>query len=522
MIKSEMKVTIHNRFDAVLTNTKTGEEKRYVAFNMVLDNWFNYLRRNTKSSTNAANITSLVVGTGTGTLARTRTNLFNRLGGVDLTNLSIDVLSHTRFQRKATVTFSESQVNGNLTEVGLAASTGAGTLCSHAFFTDGEGNPIVIEKTNTDRLTVNVTVYAEYTITGPLKRTGCIPNGYDISSRLDYDSEVGGSRTTAFIVMDMSTWLLGTSPALWQGTSTTIGEPTYYTTRIPSRYDFSVGFHPGNNYGQASQSGSLLRFALSQNIASTVGNLAATYQIKSIGYRELFYIQFPDENIFPKKQLTFELTGDGTTTDFNLGVPELMTSNVEVSIDGVVQDPSTYNFWGIDCTMMQGIPSAQLEYLYYIDRQTPSGASAKSVPFVPGRVNQANTTEYRYDFETAITIDTLSAYRTTTLSYSSDSENWTVAASFTQTSGSTPHVETFSPISARYWKLVTAVYDGGSDTSNRGIVLGFFLNKPQLEFQTAPAQNALIEVKAYTEYPLKNDKWIIDGTSVDITITRGD
>lgn len=530
-MNTKISLDVHNRFDAVLTNVKTGEQRHYTAYNTVLDNYFAILRSHT-SLTNAG-AGYLQVGTGTGTIATTDVSLFNRLLGKSLTELGVTCLSHTRFERKATVTFTETEAIGNLTEVGVATSTTDNTLVTHAFFTDGEGNPISIPKTNTDRLTVTVTIYADFTITGPVRRFS-VPDGYgirELTDTLGYKNEIGNTMTITgsyqYPPHHFAYWVTCACNGIRTSSSGRTGRPfSLCSTPYPSGLDFAVNsfwLYYTTNYADATVSGNLVRNEMYGQINSDVGNKSKTYQIKSLVMFSLFYLPFPNESIFPKKKLTFELAGDGVTSGWDLGVPMLMTDNVAVSIDGVVQSPSTYTFTGRDLTCLQGLPSAQAEFL--IDTNVTQGTTGQPV-VLPVGVSMINIAKelpwyFVYDFGQPITIDTVQGRRNCELYHSNDGNTWTLAAQVTA-SGTLTKVA-FTPVSSRYWKLVITVKD--TQSSNADFITpaywGFYRDKHQIEFNTPPANGSLIEIDAYTEYPIKNDKWIIDQIVFDFTIERG-
>ena len=519
---------IHNYFDAKLENVETGEVRTFKAYNQVQDSWFECIRDSGSSQI----ATYISVGDGAGTMSLSRTTLFHRLSGKSVTEESSEVLSHNRFKRVVSVLFTELEAVGNLTEVGLCS--GGSYIVTHALFTDSEGNPITIPKTNTDRLTITATVFAEYALSGPLQRFGVYSDEWRPSTKLDYDNEVGNAIGTQSSYYDFAAMLVGMSRGIRYGSGTYRGynfgfSLTHYPSWGPSNAARLTEAFSGKA-SIATVTNNLVRTEMSAQISSSDANLTDTYQIKCITMSGLFYLPFPNHDIYPPKQLTFELAGDGSTSGFNLGVPELMTSNVAVTVDGVAVSTSDFTFYGRDVTKWQGYPSADNRYLIATSIQ-PGTAVYYNVttPFVPKRPSMYTSgmpsAEYIYDFETPITVDTLIAPRTAELLYSSDGTTWTTAATLTKTSGSASETVSFSPISARYWKLVAdkhTVTAAANDCLTSGYNLGFFLNKPQLEFNNPPAAGALIEVTAYTEYPIKNDKWIIDQTIFDVTVERGD
>ena len=525
----KVSLKIHNYFDARLENIKTGEVKTFRAYNQVQDNWFSEIRDSGYSSNHIADHIS--VGDGTGTMSLSRTSLFHQRGSKAVTEESSEVLSHTRFKRVVSALFTETEAVGNLTEVGLCS--GSYAIVTHALFTDSEGNPITIPKTSTDRLTITATVFAEYSLSGPLQRFGVHGNEPRPSTKLDYDNEVGNAIGMSSSYYDFAGLLVGVTYGLAYGTGSNRGynfgfNLTHYPAWGPDMFRLTEAY--SSRQSDVNITNNLVRTKMVSQISSNEANLSDTYQIKCITLFGYFYLPFPNHDIYPPKQLTFELVGDGSTSGFNLGVPELMTSNVAVTVDGVAVPASDFTFYGRDTTKWQSYPSADNRYLIATSiHPTTTGNYNITTPFLPKRpmmyTSDMPPAEYVYDFETPITIDTLIAPRTAELLYSSDGTTWTTAATLTKTSGRTSETVSFSPISARYWKLIANAHttnESYSDCLTSGYNLGFFLNKPQLEFNNPPAAGALISVTAYTEYPIKNNKWIIDQTIFDITVERGD
>lgn len=157
------KVSIRNKFKLVLTDQQGNVKQEGYAENMIMQNWWNrWLTRTLfEGEPNTINkIGYTWLGTGTGTIVDTRTNLFTHL----------DRQSHAYYaheenwaERWASVTFrrqwSELEIqNSEITEIGLGGD-GAGELCTHALIKDSEGNEIAISKGTLDVLTVYSTVF---------------------------------------------------------------------------------------------------------------------------------------------------------------------------------------------------------------------------------------------------------------------------------------------------------------------------------------------------------------------------
>ena len=540
------KIRVHNFFVATLENTITGEKKQYRAENIVLDCYFKYLIYDGYSTSSF--VQSILVGTGTGTLDPSRTSLFQPLASHDgVTEVEAVLTSANSMRRVLTTTFTETEANGTLTEVALGRRNNLPV--THAFFTDSEQHPISIVKTNTDRLTLEATLYVEWDIDPQLdvmyypawasgdrplmvmtpdddvdKQTGLTPGGISSDNYVGFGNWISG-RTSQLVFRASG------------GATENIGL-SLVTRAIPSAY------YPGspmenkciltaNGTIYYDLSTGLYRVLQGGQINSNTGNLARTYQIRSLQWRNRFVIPFPNHSIYPPKLLTFELTSDGGT-DYNLGIPELMTTNVEVSVDGVVQDPSTYTFNGKDFTYKQAWVNSDNKYVKHCDCYQGSRShtnTSRLVPFTLKSIDvdidwqsaDGGNPAVIYDFGSARGVDTFISEVAGELLYSSDCENWITAA--TISSATTPAtVVTFSEISARYWKCTfpkSCSRYWGDNSNAFTFVSNFDKMTPQLKFNSAPPSGAVIQVKAYTEYPVKNSNWIINQTAFDIIIGRG-
>ena len=146
---------IHNRFDIEVKDVNTGKvRQKVVAYNIVLDALYSKL---CAGSTYFVNIH---FGTGTGTLDPTRTSLFTHLGTKTAVNDAFSYAMPVSSGRKKIVLNPEEFVGSTITEVGIAYSSTAANLVTHAMLEDIEGNPISITKTATDLITIYATVFA--------------------------------------------------------------------------------------------------------------------------------------------------------------------------------------------------------------------------------------------------------------------------------------------------------------------------------------------------------------------------
>ena len=153
---------IHNKFDIEVI--RDGEiRQKAQAFNIVTNKLWDYL-----IGSNDAFGTYIQYGSGTGTPSASDTSLFTREGGAEVTEVSLDV-DHARsvITRVCRITLGLSTAVGvTLTEVGMAGANSNGNLTTHAMLQDMNGNPISIEKTDTDIINIYATVYCHWSVDG--------------------------------------------------------------------------------------------------------------------------------------------------------------------------------------------------------------------------------------------------------------------------------------------------------------------------------------------------------------------
>lgn len=156
---------IHNRFDLEVRDGRTGKiRQRAYAENIILASlWTRLIRAN---STNY--FAYIHFGTGTGTLAASRTSLFAHLGTKAAGNavFSNRITDGYVSYRKSIQLLENEYIGQFLSEVGIAYSSSPSELVTHALLRDMNGNPTVIEKTSTDIITIYATIYLRMPLAG--------------------------------------------------------------------------------------------------------------------------------------------------------------------------------------------------------------------------------------------------------------------------------------------------------------------------------------------------------------------
>lgn len=153
--------SIHNRFDVEIVDAKTGDIKqRAFAENVICDQLWTRL-----CSSNTYN-TYIHYGNGSGTPSSSDTSLFGFLGygqsSVQSRNYDYDTQV---FSVTTKIQLSETTAAGKtLTEVGIAYSSSSTSLVTHAMLKDMNGNPVSLEKSDTDVVNIYATVFVHLTL----------------------------------------------------------------------------------------------------------------------------------------------------------------------------------------------------------------------------------------------------------------------------------------------------------------------------------------------------------------------
>jgi hypothetical protein len=512
-MQSKAGITLHNEFQFQLVGADGKVKQEGKAQNVVLKRYYDNLPSDLPIFCKA-----ILIGTGTGTPSASDTGLFHSIFGKyyeTITNLI--PLGSNQYTWSVTTTCTENEANGKLTEVGLCDSDWQ--LYTHAMITDSEGHTIVIEKTNTDRLTVTATLYLTLTFDNSADWTDW-----------NVDFESYPSRRSARTVPEYTIAMLSCAFPIRAATGSIYNDDKTFYMLLAK--DATKGWSTDCNYTYNSTNKT--KRYLQGRINSADYNMKATYQIFGFGTR-YFAKFFPDHVVFPPITLELEqVAAAGNNGDFNFGIPILM-DEVTVYVDGVQQPSSAYTWGGKDFNLRQAWASQHGDYLVKAARIVYNYAYGYTSTPVCGIVNiYYSTREDRskpyyciWDFGTPKAVNTLKntqdyADNSCTLYYSDDNETWTQAAT-TYGAGEGTFTRTFETITARYWKIeVPDSFRYYDMVDMQSTFLGAFdFVQPQLHLNTPPAEGAVVKVVAKSEYPIKNSNWIIDQMLVDWQISGG-
>lgn len=205
-VKNGIQCNIHNKFNIEVIDGKTGKIKQTAkAYNMVLDNLWHYL-----IETTTAFGTNIQYGSGTGTIQSSDISLFNRYSGKRVTQDSLTCdYANKIITRQVHINLPLTEAAGvTITEVGLAADAGNGTLTTHAMLQDMNGNIISISKTELDIINIYATIYCHYSFTSSsieFYPYGDL-NGNLTGGRNDFNTFKAGVSHNNFEALTIKTW----------------------------------------------------------------------------------------------------------------------------------------------------------------------------------------------------------------------------------------------------------------------------------------------------------------------------
>lgn len=299
-MKVQAQVNLHNRFDVEVRDAVTGELKQEAkAFNMVLDAMW------TRLCGGSSYFDYIQFGTGTGSLAPTRTGLFTYLNYKAAVNDTlVKAIPNSSWKRKIVLN-PEEFVGAVLTEVGISYSSGS-TLVTHAMLEDAEGNPISITKTATDIITIYATVFVTFGPDTDDLRLINMPAGNTLVNYLiggssaptgTFSLGMGGGACNVFAAGLESAALGATSSATW--TADTVNKKR--TT-------------------------GLMRF----------GTTVANGHAQEVGFANVFRMRLPASGVFTGQNYTGVPigTGDGVTRAFDLPSQNVRQNSIAMKLNG--------------------------------------------------------------------------------------------------------------------------------------------------------------------------------------------
>lgn len=517
-MKVEYNLDAHNKFEFQLLDKDGNVKQSATAYNTVLNLYYDNLAKNT-----GCNFNAIFLGTGTGTPAPSDTALFNKIAekSIGFPTDSVQYLQLNQYSVSASVTFTEAEAIGLITEVGIASVYGnVRSLYTHAMLTDAEGHIISINKTDTDRLIITATTYL--TLSRP---SNIVPvKGLSMNSTAIYAEQVATTGCSLLEFIVRAGLGLG-GYAIWNS-----NEVRVYPVLAPGCCYSSTNTSYMSAYsitGSSSVVNGIIRFT-SGRVLSTEQNLQGTYQIYAFN-TPVGYLPITSE-VFTPVELTLSKTADGNTTGFNFEIAELM-DDVKVYINDVLQPANSYTWNGKDYTnTFQSWETCRGDHVTVaptfmapsnINQQwcTPLFNQSYSIGNSPAISNYNILYDFGevLEFTRAYKPNASTAYDTWESSL--DGTTWNTVSIPAAPSGN--YYDFPTPVRARYLRMETALVRGHWSNYWTPPLPELCCFSNQLEFNTAPPEGSIIKVEAKSAYPIKNSNWIIDQIVLDLKVGRG-
>ena len=449
----------------------------------------------------------IALGKGTGTPSWNDTGLFSSLWTLDASGINeTENKANKTYSVTTQATFpANSSYVGNITEIGLY-SNGTSKMYTHALITDAEGNPITINKTDLDILIVTATFITTV-------------NSVDGNT----STETGGEG---------------------------IALKTYNVIAKHSGF-YSLSFYAGGYEGSALTSIEIKGIYITADTSAKTYKSKASTKRLAVGDLNTNYLKTaaiaPDcawdlKDIFTPYAVQGASigTGDGATTVFACPLSyfkegtekiykngALLTRGVDYTLENVNNSGVAlfvYNDIYTNTTGGEPENSVYTDNYSYLEFFSQNKRTADSGTKLPSTYALSKDNPIYLDFGAPRKCNLLHLYNArvnsgpVTLSYSTDGAAYTPVAEITDVQWTNGEAleKSFAPITARYWRLSTSgtkiLYQGHYVTSVDNTKPNSYLiyKTDGITFTQAPAQGDVLTMDATLDYPMKNDKHVID------------
>ena len=511
----DLRASIHNRFDVEVRDSVTGELKQKGrAFNVICNTYWTRLFANSDGVWSPlSNFDYVLFGSGSGTPAASDTALFTLVGYKSFSQgfvpVTIDRRTGVAYRQVVVTLNAEEYVGASITELGIGYD--ASHCVTHAMLQDMEGNPISIQKTDTDVIQIYATLYLHW------------PNGgwYGGSVNfLDYsDSNIP----------TMARMLLG-------GPGSNI---------IP---DFYPGKRAGDSPGGHFPESRALRVNSANKTIRMTARFAASEANAPIRYLAIgVYAQYTGVtraclqlalgSWFSPPQITGEAvgTGDGSKTGFASAFP--VRSGAKVYVDGVEVSGVTVRGGPADAATMERWFNFLAAGWASVGAMSEAGTPLYYPAFSPGTIDSdkgiyldaLGPGYFMYPFENPFYTLGLSKIRYCCYSHnavlgiwdSNDCINWTKIAELNPSyTGSTVYADLVLPS-----PLSTKKYLRFSNEGSASLTIMFHFvadvadTASNIIFDTAPAAGSVITMDYVPDCIAKDSNHVFD---MDVTLTVGE
>lgn len=499
-MRFDVQTGIHNRFDIEVIDAKTGVIKQEArAFNIVCNNlWTCIVARSTYFN-------YIFYGTGTGIPSVEDTELFGYEGyrqpsSADDT-YGVDYNKGVFWYRRKAQLSETTTVGKTITEVGISSSTSAGYLCTHAMLEDMNGNPISIEKTDTDIINIYATVYVHFDARG--YDGGTIKFNYwkKEYSLLTLFAGIGIKKSPNYMVFTNQTAFTSTGRT---------------SDMLSDSFRLTPGEYAYDNIGKTGSAITYSSDAEAKTLTLTAARLGATSKnlggIKRIVLSYCYYrsgtyadvrvapsmIITPGGSWFPYSDIVGEAvgTGDGTAKDFALDFP--LARDAKIYVDGVLATDVTVDY----CVNVNGSID---NHILWLDPATISEDTL--IPYydvTTGYLPSSGLKFYNVMHEVGLKSVYLANVE---LRASNNLSAWETVADNTGVSGTVEIPEEFRHY--KYWYFVYKPYQN-SISSRGSSILPIVSTGNAIHFTTPPAEGAVITADYHSECIAKDENHVFD------------
>lgn len=464
-----IEVGLHNKFEIVVTDAKTGKVKRTAkAENIILNKlWNSYFMDYRKFN-------YIHFGSGSTTPVATDTSLTTLIAGRACTTDSIDTSTFFTdgiIKRKRSIRIEDTEYVGSIiSEVGFAQSTSSSDLCTKALVKDANGNTLSIEKHSGEIIDIYGTIYAKVPI--------ALAKGDDVS----FDGTTGSYTFLGILIGNAQSTSLQAYFALGK----TFPKAIPYGAAIDGKYSGSTSTPTWSSANKK------LTFVPS-NLTASIANIGGI-DLLSIGGLNL---KLPRTG-FTMPALTKEViaTGDGTTKDFSCAFGKILDNSTAKLYVNDVEVSATFDYGVPNFTASS--TKAINSFLEYITDPVSFRAEAIFENVYRGRISIAT-----------VWATNLGLYA------SNDLTNWTLIGSRVS-SGSISVSSTYKDY--RYWKVIP------KDTTTNWVIASIYTtgtaDNKQIHATTAPASGTTVALTYQPDLIAKDANHVVNNMLVEIVFNE--
>jgi len=520
-LKLDLRASIHNRFDVEVYDAVTGELKQKAqAFNVICNTfWSRLLNVSSNKWSPLARFNYVIFGGGSGTPSAADTELFSRIGSRSVSTFTDTNDRRTGVaSRQAVATLNaEDNVGAVITELGIGYDSTH--ITTHALLQDMNGNPISIEKTDTDVIKIYATIFVHWPDGGWYGGSVNFISGFGSGSGSDYGflnvltghhGDIYNQQTSVYFIKagkhvtqaDGSN-KSDTNTLTVDGANRKVTVKSRYaaaTANLPIRALWMFDYFGGGNYGFTTML-----------LVLTLGNwyTAPAISGEAVG------------------------TGTGAKTGFATAFP--VKTGGAVYVDGVAASDVTVRSGPADATNMEqwfnmlngisasrGAISASGAPLYSYNGGAESVTSdGIHMTLNPGYYLYALENPFYSLGISKFSVKSTSSNAAITIEASDDCANWTTVA--TATAGYNSYVDIAVPADLKNKKYFRFSNSGSSGSGSRQYYIHAVADvadtASNIIFQTAPASGAVITADYTPDCVAKDSNHVFD---MEVSLTFGE